>query len=187
MDFQVFEKIKRLTIIAMFSDDYLMEKLVLKGGNLIDIIFKIEFRGSLDVDFSISGDFEETKLPEIESKIRTLLINTFLTEGFTVFDIKFTREPLLQHAYLPNLWGSYIIDFNLVETERFDLYLSGDSGVNIYRSKIDISKFKYCDTKAAVTLDDYTIYIYTPEMVIFEKLRAICQQMEECEQVCLMT
>ena len=34
------DKIKRLTIIAMVSDDYLMEQLVLKGGNAIDIVYQ---------------------------------------------------------------------------------------------------------------------------------------------------
>jgi hypothetical protein len=27
--------------------------------------------------------------------------------------------------------------------------------------------------------DDYAVYVYTPAMIAFEKLRAICQQMEE--------
>jgi len=30
-----------------------------------------------------------------------------------------------------------------------------------------------------VDLDDYTIYVYTPEMIVLEKIRAICQQMPE--------
>jgi predicted nucleotidyltransferase component of viral defense system len=27
--------------------------------------------------------------------------------------------------------------------------------------------------------EGFTIYVYTPEMIVFEKIRAICQQMEE--------
>jgi len=33
MNLELLERLKKLTIIAMVSDDYLMEKLVLKGGN----------------------------------------------------------------------------------------------------------------------------------------------------------
>jgi len=183
----VFEKIKRLTIIAMFSDNYLMEKLVLKGGNLIDLIFKIQSRASFDLDFSICDDFEETELPAIEDKIKTLLIDTFASEGFTVFDINFTKEPLIKHPFLPDLWGSYIIEFNVIETYRYHLYISGDSNVVMYSPKIDISKREYCDAKDETIFDNYVIYIYTPAMVVFEKLRAICQQMRECEEVCFIT
>ena len=33
MNLEFLEKLKKLAIIAMVTDDYLMEKLVLKGGN----------------------------------------------------------------------------------------------------------------------------------------------------------
>ncbi len=45
--------------------------------------------------------------------------------------------------------------------------------------RIEISKWEYCDGKNAAELDDYTVYVYTPTMIVFEKLRAICQQMPE--------
>ena len=32
------QKIKRLAIVAMFSDDDLLERLVLKGGNALDLV-----------------------------------------------------------------------------------------------------------------------------------------------------
>jgi hypothetical protein len=35
------EAIKRLAIIAMFSDDMLMEEFVLKGGNALDLIYRV--------------------------------------------------------------------------------------------------------------------------------------------------
>jgi hypothetical protein len=38
------ETIKIHAIIAMFSDDELMEKLVLKGGNALDLIYRISPR-----------------------------------------------------------------------------------------------------------------------------------------------
>jgi predicted nucleotidyltransferase component of viral defense system len=82
------DRIKQLAIIAMFSDDDLMEKLVLKGGNALDIIYKIASRASLDIDFSIQHDFSEDELEDLESRIKTALENTFGEEGYSVFDVK---------------------------------------------------------------------------------------------------
>ncbi|MGA3084518.1 MAG: nucleotidyl transferase AbiEii/AbiGii toxin family protein [Thermodesulfobacteriota bacterium] len=62
MDLNFLTKIKQLTIIALFSDDFLMERLVLKGGNAIDLIYKISSRASIDLDFSIALDFKEEEL-----------------------------------------------------------------------------------------------------------------------------
>jgi len=47
------DKIKKLVIIALVSDDYLMEQLVLKGGNAIDLVYQISGRASVDLDYSV--------------------------------------------------------------------------------------------------------------------------------------
>jgi hypothetical protein len=44
---------------------------------------------------------------------------------------------------------------------------------------VDLSKHEYCAPKVPTELDHYTIYVYTPEMIAAEKVRAICQQMPE--------
>ncbi len=49
--------IRRLVIVAMFTDDILFEKLVLKGGNAISLVYGYGNRGSLDVDFSMEEEF----------------------------------------------------------------------------------------------------------------------------------
>ena len=51
------EIIKRIAIIALFSDDELMDSIVLKGGNAIDLL-QVDtpnsyVRASYDLDFSI--------------------------------------------------------------------------------------------------------------------------------------
>src|SRR5437867_2298452 len=43
--------------------------------------------------------------------------------------------------------------------------------------RVEISKHEYCEGKIQATLDGHTIYVYTEEMCVVEKLRAICQQM----------
>lgn len=52
-----FEEIRRITIIALFSDDELVNQLVLKGGNALSLIHKVSLRTSLDLDFSLATDF----------------------------------------------------------------------------------------------------------------------------------
>jgi predicted nucleotidyltransferase component of viral defense system len=51
--------VRRLVIIAMFLDDVLFGKLVLKGGNAISLVYTYGARGSLDVDFQLKA-FEDT-------------------------------------------------------------------------------------------------------------------------------
>jgi len=53
---------------------------------------------------------------------------------------------------------------------------------NAYFS-VDISCHEYCRPKKEYDLDGYTIYVYTPEMIVCEKLRAICQQMPEYAKI----
>ena len=51
--------IRRLAIVALFSDDKLTEKLVLKGGNALSLVYGVSSRTSLDLDFSMESDFED--------------------------------------------------------------------------------------------------------------------------------
>ena len=45
--------------------------------------------------------------------------------------------------------------------------------------EIDISRFEFCQGKVAKDFDGYQIFVYSPAMVVCDKLRAICQQMPE--------
>jgi hypothetical protein len=44
---------------------------------------------------------------------------------------------------------------------------------------IELSKFEYTKGKLTREIDSFDIYVYAPEMIAVEKLRAICQQMPE--------
>jgi len=77
MDLDYLDKIKRYAIIAMFSDDDLMDILVLKGGNVLDLIYGVSARSSIDIDLSMASEFEEKELDIIKDKIEKALMNTF--------------------------------------------------------------------------------------------------------------
>lgn len=183
------ERIKKLSIIAMFSDDDLMDILVLKGGNAIDIVYGIASRSSLDLDFSIATEFNPIEMGLMKSRFEKALNRVFDEAGYRVFDIKFEERPEDSGTDVPQFWGGYRLEFKLIDKIKYAklendmqrLRLSAvDVGPGTRKTyRIEISKWEYCEGKNAEELDDYTVYVYTPTMIVFEKLRAICQQMPE--------
>lgn len=86
-------------------------------------------------------------------------------------------------------WGGYVAEFKLIAREKY-VNLNGDIDTMRRESivtgplqrrtfRIELSKHEFCKGKAEKELEDYTVYVYTPEMIMIEKLRAICQQMPE--------
>lgn len=189
MDLDKLNTIKRLAIIALFSDDDLMDSLVLKGGNAIDIIYHVAQRASLDLDFSIDGEFTRPDIPIIEGKLKRLLTETFRANGYEAFDIGFREVPESTRGRTPRFWGGYIIEFKVIEKPKYHQLQDNNRALRLNAIEvgpnhkriftISISKLEYCTPKRQSELDYYTVYVYTPEMIVFEKLRAVCQQMTE--------
>jgi hypothetical protein len=181
-----FSEIRRLAIIGLFSDDALFEQLVLKGGNAISLIYQFGGRASLDLDFSIEKDFGDAQ--EAEHRISRALERKFGEHGLLLFDGKFTPKPQVTRPAAP-WWGGYQFEFKIIEKSkhaklggnldaiRRDSVVVGPKQER--RFTIDFSKYEYCAGKVERELDDYSIYVYTPQMIVMEKLRAICQQMTE--------
>jgi nucleotidyltransferase AbiEii toxin of type IV toxin-antitoxin system len=181
------EKIKKLVIIAIFSDDALMERLVLKGGNALDLVHRVSTRASVDVDLSIDGDFTSDELAALKGRFEKTLRDTFQPEGYRVFDVKLENRPPGLTADLDDFWGGYRIEFKLVPLHRYE-ELKGDvetlrrSAVQLGQGakfSIEISKHEYTSGKIQFDLDGFAVFVYTPAMIACEKLRAICQQMVE--------
>jgi len=186
-------QIKKLVIIAMFSDDDLMDTLVLKGGNLLDIVYEVASRASIDLDFSMASEFTPSQWSGLDDRIRRRLRETFRPNGYEVFDVKLTERPPHVTPDMADFWGGYRIEFKIIASKEF-ARLGGDIeaarqqasiiGPRQRRTfKVDVSKFEYCSPKSPLNFDNYKIYIYSPEMLLFEKLRAICQQMPEYAEV----
>jgi predicted nucleotidyltransferase component of viral defense system len=53
------DEVRRRILIALFSDDELMNALVLKGGNALALVHKIGARASVDMDFSMEEPFSD--------------------------------------------------------------------------------------------------------------------------------
>jgi len=192
LDLELLKEIKRLAIIAIVSDDELMDKLALKGGNAIDFFYNAESaRASMDIDFSMRGDFDKDKLAEVKSKLEKLLMETYDENGFFVFDVEFSRKPGIVSQELRDFWGGYKIEFKVLKKGTYD----SSANIDILRKRaividfrqrrkfeIDISKFEYFEDRE-FELDGFVVHVYTLEMIIFEKIRAICQQMPEYREI----
>ena len=181
-----FAEIRRLVIIAMFSDDSLYGQLVLKGGNAISLVYGLGKRSSLDVDFSIEGEFSDQE--EIKGRIQRALTDRFDQAGYIIFDYRFELRPSQGGEKNPR-WGGYRVEFKLIEKTQYNK-LTGEVE-SVRRNAlvvgpaqqrtftIDISKYEYCAGKTEKELESYTVFVYSPAMMAVEKLRAICQQMPE--------
>jgi predicted nucleotidyltransferase component of viral defense system len=170
----------------MFSDDVLFEKLVLKGGNAISLVYRYGARGSLDVDFSIDGEFEN--LEDATKRISKALADRFAAAGLVVFDYTFGPRPLARGD--ANLrWGGYRIQFKIIDRQRHEELRGAREALrraaNVIGPQqqrtftIDISKWEFCAGKVEAELDEFSIYVYSPAMLAIEKIRAVCQQMDE--------
>lgn len=184
------DQVKRLSIIALASDDLLMESLVLKGGNAIDLLGTSELkklsRASYDLDFSMEADFDE-ELSEISARIQKVIDATFLENDLVVFDYKFMEKPKKIAENLKDFWGGYNIEFKAITKTEFerlegnlDKIRRGAISIRPNQSskvEIEISKYEFIGDKVEMKIDGFSIYIYSPQMMVFEKLRAICQQL----------
>jgi predicted nucleotidyltransferase component of viral defense system len=183
------DEIRRHIVTALFSDDELMQQLVLKGGNALSMIHGIADRASVDLDFSLQSSFLDEG--DAERRIGAALTDEFRALGYRVFDYAFHVRPSPTPVDMPEWWGGYEINFKLIG-EKLAEAVGGDLaamrrqsevlGPNQKRTySIDVSRHEYCSSKEKHEIDHLLVYVYSLEMIAIEKLRAICQQMREYE------
>ncbi|MGD0060083.1 MAG: nucleotidyl transferase AbiEii/AbiGii toxin family protein [Verrucomicrobiia bacterium] len=183
MDFQ---EIRRVVITAVFSDDILFDKLVLKGGNALNIVHQVGVRTSLDIDLSIEGDF--VNVDDAKRRLIKALEDRFDSAGYVVFDSRFLKKPPVPKEGHPD-WGGYLIEFKIMEKQRYELLSVNQDALRRMATPvgpghnrvfhIEISKHEYCKGKIEAEVKAHKIFVYSLPMIVVEKLRAICQQMSE--------
>ena len=191
MELTLLYKIKRLVIVALVSDDELMETLVLKGGNAISIAYEVGNRGSADLDFSMAEDFADVSATF--TKIEAALVTVFAEEDLHAFDVQWAPRPKKLREDLKSFWGGYELKFKITHVATARQHAGNQD--QLRRTSIaldeqhnrtfsvDISPYEYCELKIEKSIDGYTYYVYPPQLVVFEKLRAICQQMPAYKEV----
>ena len=180
-------EIRKLTITALFSDEVLFEQLVLKGGNALSLVHGISPRDSLDVDFSLETDFGN--LEDVLARMEHCLARQFNGVRLIPIDVRLVPKPLEQRENPEPRWGGYQLEFKLIDETRHrslgsdrarlrrEAFVVGPNQQKIFR--VDFSKYEYTIGKVRAEVDNYTIYVYSPAMIAIEKLRALCQQMED--------
>jgi predicted nucleotidyltransferase component of viral defense system len=179
--------IRRVAITALFSDDTLLNHLVLKGGNALSLVYGLSKRTSLDLDFSMDYDFAD--VPNARERLFRALRDRFDAVGLKLFDEQLEPKPQLKGEDTKPWWGGYELRFKLIEPQKYEVYKdhleklrinSMVTGPKQSRTfMVDLSKCEYTEGKVEREFNFFTIYVYTPEMIVIEKLRAICQQMPE--------
>jgi predicted nucleotidyltransferase component of viral defense system len=193
MEASLAREIKRRTIKAVFSNSTLASVLALKGGNLLDVVLNILNRSSIDLDFSMCGEFPASEQSKIINILEYELKKEFKEMNLEVIDLRFEEKPSELDKDLRSFWGGYKVEFKLVEENVLEKYKDQIDQLRV-RSltlgkdnrkafTIEISKHEFCERVTKIDLEGLIITIYSPEMVLFEKLRAICQQLPEYKEI----
>lgn len=189
------ESVRRLiirkVIIALFLDDRFFSRLALKGGNAIDIVYGLSGRASRDVDSSLRGRLDGQELVEFSDALARSFDKVFSDSPYEVFDFRFGEKPSSRSAGAPAFWGGYLAEFKIIERSRrigSDLERKRREALKIGKNgaatfSVDFSHSEFIGDTTLAQLDDYDIQVYSPEMIVFEKLRAICQQLPAYEEV----
>lgn len=168
-------------------DELLMYSLILKGGNALQLVYEITDRASMDIDFSMNEDFSEDEVKRIKSTIEVYLQEEFYPEGLHAFDVKFEEKPKSQPI---KEWKGYNLKFkvttldkvfedDLDKTRRNAIKMIGQST----QFSVDISSYEYVEGAENVERDGVVLRVYTPKMIIIEKLRALCQSIPEYREI----
>lgn len=177
------DRIRQIAITGIFSDDELLDLLVLKGGVALYLIHRVGTRSSVDIDLSMDRDI--CSVEATGRRLRDAVTRRFAAEGLALFDYTFEARPSIPDQ--DPRWGGYRAQFKLIDERKYR-----DFGNDLERMRreaevvgplhkrvfsIDISKHEFVGEPLAQELDHFTIHVYTLPMIAIEKLRAICQQM----------
>lgn len=173
-----------LAIIAIYRNPKLSNELFLKGGSAMRLFDGLTSRQSIDADFSILGEVGDIAeyFDEIEVSLRT----AFNEKGFDLIDFRSIRKPNVKRQDRPEWWGGWACGFKLVAHEHRGKSLNArrryaliPAGSNSSIINLDISEHEYCGKRRTKIIQGVRILGYSREMIVLEKLRAICQQHPE--------
>lgn len=141
----------------------------------------------MDIDFSIEGDFTVLEYQRISSTLDALLNDEFQKDNLIVFDIRFVEK---LKANKIKVWKGYNIEFKVAHKVNWfvdDINKTRKEAIKILEQStkfsIDISSFEYIASSKKHDLDGTVLMFYTPEMIVVEKLRALCQSIPEYQEI----
>ncbi len=175
------EEVITQTIIAIYSTPSPSKTLFLKGGSAMRLFDNLTSRLSIDADFSVHTDIDnEIKFfQDLKSSVGA----RFRRDKFDIIDFEWSRKPGKKRAGFPDWWGGWLCKFKLVsfqhrgksiEAKRRNALIP--DGANSSKATVEISKHEYCGKRRTKTIQGVKIFGYSRELLVLEKIRAICQQ-----------
>jgi hypothetical protein len=182
--------LRRQLIASLAQDPVLFYLLVLKGGNALGLLHGVGHRASLDLDSPMKADVKSPSA--LGDSVFHALRARLEPQGLLVFDEKFSARPSLLRGRTNPTWGGYLAEFKIISRARAEelrheldslrkqaMKVSGDPQAE-RRFRIEISKFECCEPKERILVDDGVVcHVYALELIVAEKLRALCQQMDD--------
>lgn len=176
------EQVQEAVVRAIFrSSESMLETIRLKGGVALNLVYGLN-RSSYDLDFSVVGELNDGQKGEL---IKSLKVE-FKSWGLIAFDFKYERKPKPEVNSLQLFWGGSQLCFKLIEPHRFQDSLEEDRRNSLVLGpkgtiSIDFSFHEFAPHEQLeyASFNDVAISVYSPALIVCEKLRAICQQSSE--------
>jgi len=169
------------TIFAIYRTPQVSRRLFLKGGSAMRLFDNLKSRLSIDADFSIVRSIDHER--RFFSAIKSSVGKAFRKLKFDVIDFKWEQRPRNRGPERPKWWRGWVCQFKLVafahrgssiEVKRRNALVP--EGANSSVITIEISEHEYCGEKRTKTIRGVRILGYSRELLVLEKIRAICQQ-----------
>lgn len=140
----------------------------------------------------MQDDISPEKIQIIANKLEIALQSIFneYDPSYSIFQFKFEARPAKQNIASKEFWGGYRVEFKIRKgihpiDELPDPQKAAreaeviDPSTQSRKFMIDISKYEFTNPSEFKDLEGYKIKVYTLEMIVYEKLRAICQKLPE--------
>lgn len=169
------------SILAVFRDPILSRHLVLKGGSAIRMLENDRSRLSIDADFSVRKSIRSANT--FFARMEKALNRTFASLGYCVIDFRATPRPKRRKPEMPSWWKGWLCEFKLVdrnfasfslETQRRRALIPTRANSSVI--EIEVSEHEYCGLDRKERIRGVEVHGYSRELLVLEKLRAICQQ-----------
>lgn len=172
------------TIIAIYRNPAASNQLFLKGGSAMRLFDNLTSRLSIDIDFSVDTAVDDVS--RFFDNMKFKIITRFQDFKYEAIDFNWIRKPNRKRKDKPNWWGGWSFEFKIVsyahhgksiEIKRRNALIP--EGANSSKIIVEISEHEYCKNGRTKVVNGVTILGYSRELIVSEKIRAICQQHPE--------
>ena len=170
------------TIYGLYHDGVFTKDILIKGGQALRIKENIKERLSIDIDASVKGSVSDPDAFFV--RFKKSLDRQFEKYNLVVIGFKREKRPKTPHPDAPDFWTGWQVSFKLHENVKLKQSKTAIIPDGSASSKIivDLSEYEYCgdfetmELKIESEKKKVLTYWYSTEMLIVEKIRAVCQQ-----------